>query len=362
MKRDRIGLWGLKVLWRRDCRYTVSEFRCLPVAQSHVGKNWNGLDIKAMGVRMRFKTTLRLIAGMFFFPLSSLYANGWYAPPPYPGVQFIPQAQYAVPPAPLSSRSLPGSAYAPPPVQPRWTENAGRYRFRPWQEGGNLQRPARMRYLPPVTIADHYRFRPLNPVKRRPPESWQAYRQPPTPPMPPAWGRPVYGGFAPAMPGTRWSGRPLYAGYAPGGPAWHGEAVARPVPRREIRRPIAPPRFTQQPYPGWRFRPLAPGPAVPPGRYVRFNPRERGTPPFPYGAPGPLWYAGRVPPMPAGWNYRAPVQTAYRPLRAPLRANRYGVDWYDGRGDGEGAWYRLAAEPWPAVSQRWREQPVAEAN
>jgi hypothetical protein len=32
--------------------------------------------------------------------------------------------------------------------------------------------------------------------------------------------------------------------------------------------------------------------------------------------------------------------------------NRHGVDWYDGMGDGEGAWYKLTGQQaWPRVSQ-----------
>jgi hypothetical protein len=40
--------------------------------------------------------------------------------------------------------------------------------------------------------------------------------------------------------------------------------------------------------------------------------------------------------------------------QAPV--DRYsGTDWYDGRRDGEGAWYQLANQNLPAVSQRWND-------
>jgi hypothetical protein len=42
----------------------------------------------------------------------------------------------------------------------------------------------------------------------------------------------------------------------------------------------------------------------------------------------------------------------YPGMQNPAAPNRHGVDWYDGMGDGEGAWYKLTAQQaWPRVSQ-----------
>jgi len=316
---------------------------------------------------MRFKTALRLVVGMVLLPLGHLSANGWYPLSPYPAAGFRPApshppGRFAVVPAPAPAQGFPGVSHAPPLHPPRWNESTGRYRFRPWREGGSLRRAARLHYLPPVTIADHYRFRPLNPVKRRPPAPRLTYGQPPPPPVvPPLRRGAVYGGFPPAMPGPRWRGRPFYAGDLPGRAGRYGRTMAWAVPQRPYRRPVGPPLLPRQPYPGWRFRPLTPRRGMPPGRYARFNPGW-GMAPYSFRSPGPARYWQGRPLMPAGLGYRRPAQTVYRPPQAPPGIKRYGVDWYDGRGDGEGAWYKLATESWPAVSQRWRNPPLMEVR
>jgi hypothetical protein len=71
-----------------------------------------------------------------------------------------------------------------------------------------------------------------------------------------------------------------------------------------------------------------------------------------------------------GWGYQYGMRPGTYPRMATpypgmqqaiLRAeipNRYGVDWYDGQADGEGAWYKLAGQgEWPRVSQYINSQP-----
>ncbi|MET0089898.1 MAG: hypothetical protein ABW068_07730 [Candidatus Thiodiazotropha sp.] len=64
---------------------------------------------------------------------------------------------------------------------------------------------------------------------------------------------------------------------------------------------------------------------------------------------GPVWGAQRLsravpPPL-------APYNNADAPR---VVQNPYGVDWYDGRSDGEGAWYKLVeSKEWPRVTQHW---------
>jgi hypothetical protein len=48
----------------------------------------------------------------------------------------------------------------------------------------------------------------------------------------------------------------------------------------------------------------------------------------------------------------APYPGMQYAMQRPYAPNRYGVNWYDGHGDGEGAWYQLAGQQaWPRVSQ-----------
>lgn len=314
---------------------------------------------------MRFKTALRLVVGMALLPLGHLYADGCDPSSPYPGAGFhhlwpsYPPGRFAIAPAPFLAQGFPGTVYAPSLRPPRWNESAGRYRFRPRREGGTLRRPVQPRYLPPVTIADHYRFRPLNPAKRRFPAPRPTYGWPPAPPVvPPLRRGPVYGGFPPVMPGPRWRGRPFYAGGLSGREGRYGGALAGTVPQSPYRRPVEPPRLSKRPYPGRRFRPPAPRHGMPPFRYARFNPGGWGMPPFAYGMPASARYREGGPLTPWGPGCRRPGKAVYRPLQAPSGIKRYGVDWYDGRGDEAGAWYKLATESWPAVSRHRGNPPL----
>jgi hypothetical protein len=98
------------------------------------------------------------------------------------------------------------------------------------------------------------------------------------------------------------------------------------------------PRYTgQTPYSRYRFRPL--------------NRPGLGDHPYPvpyYQRSRPGWgpYNAAMPP---GWQ----PYMAMRSQGAPWPGmNRHGVDWYDGMGDGEGAWYKFAGQQeWPRVTQ-----------
>jgi hypothetical protein len=111
-----------------------------------------------------------------------------------------------------------------------------------------------------------------------------------------------------------------------------------------------PPRYMGQTlYGRHRFRPLNR-----PGWSGYRDPRESvryATNPYPvpnYQQNGSGWVPYN-PVMPGRQPYMA---MHYPGMHRPSMPNRYGVDWYDGMGDGEGAWYKLAGQQeWPRVSQ-----------
>lgn len=241
------------------------------------------------------------------------------------------------------------------------------YRFRPMDpqqhKGGSAYewtyRPAQ------IDIPNHYVYRPL-----KVPNSRQAVHQQPKPmaAMPGmsdyayAYQGPVLYGYQPpsripmadmAVPGYGANDYlDPYRRYTLNRPAarwgypWQGEAVENQRPWGR-----SAPRYTgQSPYPpGHRFRPVRrPGWGgygyVPQADRYATNPYP--LPNYQHSLPGRAPYNAGMP----GWQPYAAMH--YPGMRRPGAPNRYGVDWYDGMGDGEGAWYQLAGQQtWPRVSQ-----------
>lgn len=229
------------------------------------------------------------------------------------------------------------------------------YRFRPQNGPSSSHDDTRPIYRSlQVKIPSNYVFRPLNPIRHASAPAAVARQRHPMPypamPYPDARFRPFNPYPAQPVPMNRYA----YSGYPEG--AWYG-AMPRPLPAPGWGlphwRPTSPyyAQGVRSPY-GFRPRPEPfPGERVPAGAYNRFARREMMPPPrYTYGVRDwrfqPYRYQARYP-------YPAAGQTAFRPATAPARRNRYGVDWYDGRGDSDGAWYKLPQGSWPAVTQRW---------
>lgn len=232
----------------------------------------------------------------------------------------------------------------------------GQYRFRPMQDQPRPQVFTQPRYLPlQVPIADHYVFRPLNPVTKPAAYPRLAYQRPVMPQTLPAW-RPQdrFIREARAMqPDPR--GRYVYGGYPLARPAWRQTWSGRGMPARGYGENPAARHFVQRMPVDYRYRPLTGMPADRSWAGDRFVPRmRRDMPPAPgyYAAQYPAY--GQPPLPPPAWTmgYPPPMRTVYRPETAPPMPKRYGTDWYDGRGDGDGAWYKLAGVTGPTVSQR----------
>ncbi|MEW8050523.1 MAG: hypothetical protein AB2792_03060 [Candidatus Thiodiazotropha sp.] len=235
------------------------------------------------------------------------------------------------------------------------------YRFRPMDREQRRGAPTRWTYRPAqLEIPNHYVYRPLKVHNSRKYREQQRRRMPTIPgmqdygynprdamrygydrswlPLPGLAASPYdppryldrYNQFLPAQSNDRYR--------------WRGDSVGYP-----IHRGYSAPRYTGQiPFTGHRFRPLARS------GWDRY--RYRGMPDR---------YATRSYPVPnyqwrrSGWvNYDAmrrgwhPQMAGMpQPMGRPEIPNRYGVNWYDGRGDGEGAWYKLAGQQeWPRVS------------
>lgn len=235
-----------------------------------------------------------------------------------------------------------------------------RYRFRPMEVREEINPPPRWTYRPAqIEIPNHYVYRPIK-AKRASNSVDHRRLAAPVPPAIEGYGytAPRPGMIAPGSPPIRYLPNRYLPGYNPAwqarwNPGYQGyraDIAGYPAQRR-----VAAPRYTaNMPVSRYRFRPLnQPGPqAYPyPGERARYaaNPyfatpgqaRYMSGQPYPY-----PWYRygmpPRVPPTPAmaraGWR--------------PLMPNPYGVDWYDGQADGEGAWYKLAEQQqWPRVSQ-----------
>jgi hypothetical protein len=231
----------------------------------------------------------------------------------------------------------------------------GRYRFRPLQEEPHPQVFSQPRYLPlQVPIADRYVFRPLNPVTRPAAYPRVAYQRPVMPQNMPAW-RPM--NQLNPDPRTLRSyphGRYVYGGYPTARPAWQRDWSGRGLPVRGYGQYPAARRVAQRMPGDYRFRPLAGMPAGRPWVGDRWAPRvRREMPPMPsYLAAQYAAYGQRR--LPPAWamGYPPPMRTVYRPESQRPVPKRYGTDWYDGHGDGDGAWYKLAGVSWPTVTQQ----------
>ncbi len=257
---------------------------------------------------------------------------------------------------PIVSTSAGGWQPASPGPYPARQAHAGQsgpfasYRFRPLQ--AQAEQP--IRYGPlHMQIPERYVFRPLNPVSRPAPS--MPVQPPPAdyPTLADPWANGVYShnAFTPNRPGPYspyratpyatqpWAGAVTAYRYRQPQryPAWH---AYQPVYAQGTNRM---PRFQPRYYPGWESarRPVY-GP-----RYALQRPIRR------YPLPAPVWRFDRTAPMTPYPGYRFSAQTAQRPPIPPARLNPYGTDWYDGHADGDGAWYRLAVERSPAVSQTW---------
>lgn len=233
----------------------------------------------------------------------------------------------------------PGMAYAQP-----------QYRFRPLQKRVPVEAQPRLKYRPmQVEIPQHVRFRPLNPVAQARPRHTQdnRYRQIWPQPNHYAQRQPTYNNQPQIWQGNR------YVYHYPAARGWHPDNSAwqAPVPQPMMPGPMAMPGYAwREPAPRFRPQPL---------------PRQMYYPPaYPRHAHnrGPYWgqnrqagYPVHPQPVPNIYNrYASRLPVARPQWQPPVDRNR-GTDWYDGRRDGEGAWYQLAKRNLPAVSQRWRD-------
>lgn len=335
---------------------------------------------------MMNKTIAHLIPGIFCLMLMSS-ASAWEAGAPghsqwrplqgqegaiANGAAGIGQSAQLPPPAPWqrvadypnAQRAYRFRPFAGYPGQ--GTDN--RYRFRPMEAAQKRSAPLRWTYRPAqIEIPNHYVYRPLNARQARASVTQQRRSRP----VPPGLGDYAYntraprfypyGRFGAPTPGSippyfapyrypsaqnpAWTARPglTYPGYG-------NDVAAYPVPRR-----AAVPRYSaNMPYSGYRFRPRG---QSGPQRYRYRDQRARyavnpyAPPPnHPRYMPGQAYAYGRY----RGWSppVGLPAPGMEQAMWRPVVPNRYGIDWYDGQADGEGAWYKLAEQrEWPRVSQ-----------
>jgi hypothetical protein len=264
---------------------------------------------------------------------------------------------YSMPAASTGTSSRQPASPMPYPARQAYADQPGpsvSYRFRPLASKPQAQAEQPIRYGPlQMQIPERYVFRPLNPVSR-PAPSMPVQPPPaayPTSAYPWANGARSYNAFTPNRPGSYspymarpyatqpWAGAATAYRYRqpPGYSAWRGY---QPIYAHSANRM---PRFRPRYYPGWEN---AHSPVYGP-RYVQRRPIRR------YPPPAPAWRFVRTAPVMPYPGYSFSEQTAQRQPIPPARLNPYGTDWYDGRADGDGAWYRLAMEKSPAVSQTW---------
>ncbi len=234
-----------------------------------------------------------------------------------------------------------------------WSAQGYRFRPLPPARQNRLDRPVRYRPLQ-VQIPDRYVFRPLNPVARTAPAPASQRPAWSYPPVAYSMGRNGYSPYVAVPPGSWYPNVysvPAYAASPWGGmPPAYGQPMRR-MPNQYFRPPV----YAQDMKTAPRFRPVQPQRRDYTNRrgygqrYARQHPAWRR----PAIAPAPYWADQRRSPFYAYSPYGLDQRTAQRPPIPSARLNRYGTDWYDGRGDGEGAWYRLAVEAAPAVSQSW---------
>jgi hypothetical protein len=239
------------------------------------------------------------------------------------------------------------------------------YRFRPLPAGEPHPpvAPQAVTYRTTnISIPNHYVYRPLNPVKK-------IQTRPATPKWPPRYSQAL-----PAAPRYGYPYRPMMM--APS--ALDRHAMTPPALRSAQQRPN--PRYVYggNYFSGLRYRPdnrgytsarydwPGYGLAREPGNGFSRGPghlRFRPVPGFP-ALPAYAYAPGVLPPTMA---YRpAMARQDYRPHKPYHYPDRRGmsdasaatyndrINWYDGRTDGDGAWYKLTEQrEWPRVSQNW---------
>jgi hypothetical protein len=310
---------------------------------------------------MRYQSWMLLFAGLSMLPHLAFSADGWGAPDPYnrghaSAIGITAKASG------LRPYAVPRQGVNPPHYAEMAAQmHAQGYRFRPLQPARQARIERAVHYRPlQVQISERYVFRPLNPVARaappmryRPPVAHYPSAHYPSTYYPsthyPSTGYPMYGhGFQP------------YANY-PYNLGAHGPYVAGPHVSAPWRR-VAPAsrQSPQVAYPGAVAQYTQHWPRFRPWSHREWGRLNRGG----YGQRYAHWYPARQYPLPPpvrAYQRRAPnyaypgyglsERTAQQWPSPSARRNRYGTDWYDGRGDGEGAWYRLVMESAPAVSQ-----------
>ncbi len=297
------------------------------------------------------------------YPQPATATPGWSMPSYWGGVPSAstpPDRFRPVPASPYRLATVPDTRYAEArrdyhrmPI----AAGAGapqRYRFRPQDEAPVASGNGVYRYHAlPMQIPDHYVYRPLNPVAK-------ASRVRPAP-MPDYAYRTGYEGWNRyaaqpyrLLPPPPWPYQPAMAGPWP--TPEQAVVTSAPAPWWTPPAPGYPPAYVfngYRPSPSPNPYPVAGRQAMPPPAYNKRYAR-RWSPPSP--PPGYTHWQRPTPPMPyparAGWE-----RTAQLPAPPPVRVNRYGTDWYDGQGDGEGAWYRLTLETAPTLTQSSPPQP-----
>jgi hypothetical protein len=242
------------------------------------------------------------------------------------------------------------------------------YRFRPTHDAEQraLQRsvatPA-VAYRPAsITIPDHYVYRPLNPVKRVKPRTY-ANNIPPAYPAIPNYGYRAYYQMPNrqpsratrqvpqrAQPAPRYvygdgDGRYLGHKFRADPRVYQAQAYTRPIQRMNPMPGYAYNRWPAQ----LRFRPTRqlrmPQPNY---AYLQANRYPARTQSYPVMAAPRSYYPATMPQGYTSWQTRSEPRVSSTPNQ---------VDWYDGRSDGEGAWYKLAQQQnWPEVSHNWSGQ------
>jgi hypothetical protein len=256
------------------------------------------------------------------------------------------------------------------------------YRFRPLPQRPQrpVSQPARVTYRPAdIKIPGHYVYRPINPVKKTQTAKYSSSRIPALPSAP-------YYGYIPPPP-SMMPIAPVY-GYTPYQPRNYvpsaepqTRSMSRPQPRARY-------VYGHEPYQGLRFRPVAQTYRHPyySHRYdmnrmppfslshwrdrLRFRPspefdRRNYRPPnqayvqayYPPGYAYPYMAYNRLVPFWAqpGASYPQPFSTGDGIADNFNAYQGRGIDWYDGRSDGDGAWYKLTEQAqWPPrISQTW---------
>jgi hypothetical protein len=233
---------------------------------------------------------------------------------------------------------------------PRMAYAQPQYRFRPLQKRSPIKSQPRLKYRPmQVEIPQHVRFRPLNPVAQTRPGHTQESRYRRMWPQPNHYALQQPGYYNPVQSWQRDRyayNYPYARGWRPNDNAWRA-----PAPQPIVPSPMAMPGYAwSAPVPRFRPQPLPRQMHYPPA-YPR-HVHNMG----PYWAPNrQTGYPVHPQPVPDVYNrYSSRLPMARPQWQPPVNRNR-GTDWYDGRRDGEGAWYQLAKRNLPAVSQRWSD-------